>query len=199
MRRRGLLGGVLAVAGCGLSERSYEQKRDWPLVARRPQALAPNPRGPVLLVRAMQAGPGLETRGLRSLRQDGSVRSDFYETWAVPPAHGVEAALREWLAGSGRYAAVLTPGSRMTADYVLESTLTDFIADPARGTARAAMTLVVLADRGGATSLRAQYALAAEAKMVRDDAPAIVQGQLSALATLLADTEQVLAALSRPS
>lgn len=197
MRRRGLLAGVLAVAGCGLSERAYEAKRDWPLVARRPRVPAGNARGLVLLVRAMQAGPGLETRGLRSLRADGSVRSDFYETWAVPPAQGVEAALRDWLVDTGRYTAVLAPGSRMTADLVLESTLTEFIADPSRSVARAAMTVVVLADRDGATRVRAQHVLAAEAPLAGAEAPAIAQALLAALAVLLAEAEQALAGLSR--
>ena len=199
MKRRGMLAGVLAVAGCGLSERPYEQKRVWPLIARRPQALAANPRGPVLLVRALQIGPGLETRGLRSLRADGSVRSEFYETWVTLPAQGVEAALRDWLAASGQYSAVLAPGSRMTADYALEATLTEFIADPPHRMARAAMTLVVLEDRGATTRVRAQHALSADATLAADDAPAIVQALRMALARLLTDVEQTLAGLARPA
>ena len=126
------------------------------------------------------------------------MRSDFYETWAVPPAHGVEAALRDWLSGSGQYAAVLVPGSRMPAEYVLETTLTTFVADPPRGVARAAMTLVVLEDRGGNTRVRAQHALSADAKLAEEDAPAMVQATLAALATLLADAERALARLARP-
>lgn len=197
MRRRGLLAGVLAVAGCGLSERAYEVKRDWPLVARRPQMETANARGKVLLVRSMQAGPGLETRGLRSLQPDGSVKSDFYETWAVPPAQGVEAALRDWLVASGRYAAVLAPGSRMTADYVLETTLTALVADLARGVARAAMTVVVLEDRGGGARVVAQHVLAAEAPLAGGEAPVMAQAMVKALQGLLADVEQALAGLTR--
>lgn len=207
MRRRGLLAGVLAVAGCGLSERPYEVKRDWPLVARRPQtdtvnadtvnARAADARGKVLLVRSMQAGPGLETRGLRSLQRDGSVRSDFHETWAVPPAQGVEAALRDWLVASGRYAAVLAPGSRMTADFVLETMLTELVADPPRGVARAAMTVVVLEDRGGGARVLAQHVLSADAPLGGGDAPAVAQAMLKALEALLADVEQALAGPTR--
>lgn len=193
MNRRGFLAGVLAITGCGLSERPYEQKRDWPLGARRPQSVAANPRGPVLLVRAMQTAPGLETRGLRSLRADGSIRSDFYETWAVLPAQGVEASLRDWLASSGRFAAVMAPGSRLTADYILETTLTEFVADPPRGVARAAITLVVLEDRGGTARVRAQHALSAEAALTGDSAPAIAQASLAALAKLLTEAERAVA------
>jgi cholesterol transport system auxiliary component len=199
MRRRSLLAGVLAVAGCGLSERPYEQKRDWPLTAKNPQPRPAPARGPVLLIRTMQAGPGLETRGLRSLNTDGSVRSDFYETWAVLPAQGVEAAMREWLTADGQFAAVLAPGSRMTADYALETTLTEFIADPAKGMARAGMTLVVLETRGDRTQLRAQHTLSAEAPLAGSDAPAIAAALRAALEKLLASVQAALAGLSTPA
>jgi len=198
MRRRSLLAGVLAVAGCGLSERPYEQKRDWPLTVKNPQQRPAPSRGPVLLIRSMQAGPGLETRGLRSLNADGSVRSNFYETWAVPPAQGVEAAMREWLTADGQFAAVLAPGSRMSADYTLEATLTEFIADPGQGVARAAITLVVLETRGDRTQLRAQHALSAEAPLTGSDAPAIAAALRAALEKLLAAVEAALAGLTAP-
>ncbi len=200
MRRRIFLAATtaaaLGLAGCGLSERPYEEKRDWPLTTRRPEHLAANPRGKVILLRSMQAGPGLETRGLRSLRADGSVRSDFYETWAVPPAQGVEAALRDWLSACGRYAAVLAPGSRVTPDLILETTLTEFVADPPHGRARAAMTLVVLDNHGADARVRTQRVLAAEAPLAGDDAPAIAHALLAALASLLESAEQALAGLS---
>lgn len=197
MRRRWLLAGLPFLAGCGLSERPHVAKRDWPLLVPRPQSLAPAPRGPVLLVRLVQAGPGLEARGLRSLTGDGSVQTDFYESWAVPPAQGVEASLRAWLAGSGHFAAVLAPGSRMAADLVLEAALTEFIADPAKGVARAAMSLVVLSERDGTPRLRAQHALTGEAALPGSDAPSVVQALRAALAELLRATEQALAGQPR--
>ncbi len=197
MQRRHILATTLALAGCGLSERPYEQKRDWPLTARRAQTLPAPARGPVLLVRAMQAAPGLDARGLRSLRADGSVRADFFETWTVPPAQAVEAALRDWLAASGRPAAVLAPGSRLTADYALETTLTELIADPAQRVARAAMSLVVLETRDAATRLRAQHALSADAALDGTDAPALARAMSQAVATLLGLVEQALASTLR--
>lgn len=197
MRRRVLLTSVLGVAGCGLSERPYEQKREWPLVAARGTVLPANPRGPVLLIRTIQAGPGLESRGLRSLQADGSVRSEFYEIWAVPPAQAVEAAMREWLAGSGQFAAVLAPGSRIAADYILEGVLTDCVADPAKGVARMAMTLVVLDARNATTTLLSQHRLTADAPLVGTDTPAMVQATRAVLATMMADVERALTGLPR--
>jgi len=194
--RRWLMGGALALTGCGLSERPYLQKRVWPLVVQRPDMRAPNPRGRTLLIRTMEAGPGLEARGLQSLQEDGSVRVNFYEEWAVPPAQGVEASLRQWLAGSGLFAAILAPGSRMEADWVLEATLTAFVAEPTKNRVRAAMTMVVLDQRHSGTRVLAQRALTTEAPLANAEAPAIAAALLQALETMLAQAEQALASLS---
>src|SRR5450759_2112909 len=107
MRRRGVILLPALLAACGLAERPYAERRQWPLLLRRPQSLPPRPGGPVLEVRTLRAGPGLEARGLQSLEPDGSIRTAFYEEWAVPPAQGAEDALRLWLADCGRFAAVL--------------------------------------------------------------------------------------------
>ena len=43
-----------------------------------------------------------------------------------PPAQAVEDGLRQWLAATGLFGAVLAPGSRLAADLVLEGDLTAF-------------------------------------------------------------------------
>ena len=118
-RRRAVLASLLGLGGCGLSQRPYLERRQWPLIVRRPAALPARARGRVLLVRSIRAGPGLEARGLQSLQPDGSVKVDFYEEWAVPPAQAIEDDLRQWLAASGLFAAVLAPGSQLPADLVM--------------------------------------------------------------------------------
>ena len=82
MQRRLLLAAPLIVAplivaSCGLSERPYTERRQWPLMARRPPAAPTHPpraraSRPILLVRNLRAGPGLEVRGLQTLQADGS-------------------------------------------------------------------------------------------------------------------------------
>jgi len=198
MNRRTLLASLLALSGCGLSERPYLEKRDWPLKVNRPETATTQarPRGRVLLVRTVQAGPGLETRGLSLLQADGSVKTEFYETWSVPPAEGAEASLREWLVASGRFAAVLNPGSRMTADLTLECTLTALIADPGKGVARAALSVVVLDQRNAGTRVLAQRMIQAEAPLSGTDAPARVAAMKAALAEVLAQVETTLAGLA---
>ncbi len=202
MKRRWLLGGMAGTAlatalggsGCSvLPSQPYLQRRDWPLAVRRPVALPSRPGGRVLLVRAVQAGPGLEMRGLQTLQPDGSVQTSFYEQWAVPPAEAIDDDLRRWLADSGLFAAVVGPGSRMTADVVLEGELLVLHADLGAMTARAALSLVLIDQRPGANRIGLERTEAGSARLEGTDPPALVRAQLAAVAAVLRQTEAALA------
>ena len=198
MRRRALLGAGLAapLAGCGLSERPYTERRQWPLVVRRPAILPPAEQGKVLLVRNIAAAPGLGVRGLQSLQPDGSLAIDFYEEWAVPPAESVESDLRQGLAEAGLFRAVVAPGSRLTADLVLEGTLTAFLADPAAGTARATLSVVLLDQRPNPVKVLMQRSFTADRKLTANDGPGIAHALQAALADLLGQVEAAVAAFA---
>jgi cholesterol transport system auxiliary component len=198
MRRRWLLGGLVGTAlgmtGCSvLPGQPYLQRRDWPLVVRRPTALPSRPSGPVLLVRELRAGPGLEARGLQTLQPDGSLQTGFYEQWAVPPAQAIEDDLRRWLADSGMFAAVVGVGSRMTADFVLEGELVALHADLGSGTAHAALALVLIDQRPAAARIRLERTEAATVKLEGTDPPSQVRAQLAAVTAVLRQTEADLA------
>jgi ABC-type uncharacterized transport system auxiliary subunit len=140
----------------------------------------------------VQSAPGLEQRGLQSLRPDGSLDVAFYEQWIVEPAAGVEESLRQWLAASGLFAAVLAPGSRLSADIVIESTLTTFLADPPAGVARVALSVVAINQRHNPSHVVAQGDLRATAPLHGSDAPAEVAALKDALASVLTDVERLL-------
>jgi cholesterol transport system auxiliary component len=223
MRRRWLLGGMLgtglvtALGGSGCSvlpSQPYLQRRDWPLVVRQTGdsagdvapdlaggdlagATAPAqrrlPGGRVLLVRTVQAGPGMEARGLQTLQPDGSLKTDFYEQWTVPPAEAVDDDLRLWLADSGLFAAVVGPGSRITADLVLEGELLALNADLASMTARAALGLVLIDQRPGPARVGLERTESASVKLEGTDAPALVRAQRAAVAAVLLQTAADLA------
>jgi cholesterol transport system auxiliary component len=229
MRRRWLLGGMAGTAlatalgdsGCSvLPSQPYLQRRDWPLVVRRsedfsgmgpvvpgspasvPVVSRPAVRGGglVLLVRTVQAGPGMEARGLQTLQQDGSLKTDFYEQWLVPPAEAVDDDLRRWLAESGLFAAVVAPGSRITADLVLEGELLALHADLASMTARVALALVLIDQRPGSARIGPgriglQRTAAASVKLEGTDPPALARAQLAAVAAMLRDAEADLASV----
>jgi cholesterol transport system auxiliary component len=198
MKRRWLLAGAAALAGCSvLPTTPYVQRRDWPLDVRRPAASPRNPRGRVLLVRSVRAAPGLEARGLQWLQRDGSVHVDFYEQWAVAPAQAVEDDLRQWLADAGLFSAVVAPGSRLNADFVLEGELDVFVADLNAGVGRVALAVVLLDQRQGATKVLLQRTEAAEIRLANNEAPAIAEAMKAALSEVLRQTETDVAAAIR--
>jgi len=195
MRRRVWLVGAAGLAGCSVLPRQpYLQKRDWPLLVRRPVALPPRPDGPVLLVRNIQAAPGLETRGVQWKLPDGSLHVDFYEQWAVPPAQAVEDALRLWLADAGLFKAVVAPGSLLPADLILEGELTEFLGDPQAEVARVALAVVLLDERPKPLRVLLQKTERATAPLASTQPPAVVQALQAALEAMLRQTEQDVAA-----
>ena len=190
MRRRWLLGASAGLAGCSiLPARPYLEKREWPLDVRRPNALPPNPTGKVLLVRTLRAAPGLEARGLQVVLSDGSIRTDFYEEWSVPPADAVEDVLRRWLAASGLFSAVLAPGSRLRADLALEGELLALLANPATGVSRAALGLVLLDLRPSPVRVLLQAEAAATAPIETPGPPGLARAGQVATTRLMAQVE----------
>ena len=195
MRRRWVLAGIASLSGCSLLPQApYVQRRDWPLDVNRPSVVPRNQRGRVLLLRTVRAGPGLDARGMQWLQRDGSLHVDFYEQWAVPPAQAVENDLRQWLADSGRFSAVVAPGSKLNADLVIEGELDTFVADPNTGLARVALALVLIDQRQGSTTVLLQRTVAAEVRLGGDQPPAIADAMRAAIVDVLRQTEKDIAA-----
>src|SRR5919107_3429083 len=104
---------LLALGACSvLPNRPYQEVQRYALAPERPGREPPARRGPVLLLRSVRAAPGMDNRGLRTLGAGGQVDTAFYDEWAAPPVELVEEAMRQWLASSGLFAAVVSPGSR---------------------------------------------------------------------------------------
>lgn len=192
MKRRIFLAMAPLVAGCSvLPDRPFIATRRFPLAPTRP---ADRPRGsgtrPALMIRTMRAAPGLEERGLRRVRADGTLDLAFYDEWLAPPADLAEAALREWLVASRIFAAVAAPGSRLTTPLTLEPQLVALQAEP--GLARAGMSLLLLGDRGGETPrVIGQRRLEATAPLAADaDAAAQAAAMQAALAQVFTEMER---------
>lgn len=201
MRRRAfLLGLPLALGGCASAlERPYVARQDWALNVPLPPAAPPNPHGKVLLVRSMAAAPELADRGLKTLSADGTMHTDFYERWAAAPAEGVGASLRQFLAQSGLFAAVLAPGSLATADLTLEPDLLQLWAEPGAGHAVASISIVLLATRALTPRVLAQTTASAGAPLARPGVAAEVDAQLAALAEVFRKIAGAIAPFARSS
>ncbi len=163
MKRRALLLALPMTAGlaaCGsvLPNRPYVETLRFPFTATRSGPPAGAGRR-VLLVRLMRAAPGMETRGLRSIRPDGTEIVDFYSEWTAPPADLAEESLRRWLSASGLFGAVVAQGTRASADFTLECELTALVADLGQGEARAGLSAVLMRDVNGEARLLRQLAV----------------------------------------
>ena len=190
MRRRWLLAAPALLTGCSvLPARPYIDRRSWPLEVRRPSELPPRPGGLALLVRTLRVAPGLEARGLEVVQGDGSIHTDFYEEWSVPPADAVEDALRRWLAASGLFSVVLAPGSRAHADLALEGELQSLLATPAQGSSRASLGMVLLDLRPSPVHVLLQADETAEAPLEGTTPPEIARSGRAAVARLMAAVE----------
>ncbi len=200
MRRRWLLAAPALLGACSiLPARPYLEKRSWPLDVRRPVDLPPRPGGKVLLVRTLRAAPAWKPAACRSCERDGSIHTDFYEEWSVPPADAVEDALRRWLAASGLFAAVLAPGSRARADLALEGELQTLLATPAQGSSRAALGLVVIDLHPSQARVLLQADATAQVPLLGSSPPQVAASGRAAVAQLMTEIEARISATLRRS
>lgn len=193
MKRRGLLA-ALALPGCSvLPDRPFIETQRFPLAPVRP-AGAPRRSGrEIVLLRDMRAGPGLDMRGLRSLRADGTLAIAPYAEWAGLPAEAAEAALRGWLRESGLFAAIAAPGSRLNHNLVLETELLALEQD-SPGSARAAIAALLVQDSTlGNNRVLAQVVARGTAPVSGTGASAAAAGMVAALGAALAALENDLA------
>ena len=149
-----------AAAACSvLPSRPYQEVQRYALAPERPRREPPARRGPVLLLRSVRAAPGMDARGLRIVGAGGQVDTEFYNEWAAPPVELVEEAMRQWLAGSGLFSAVVSPGSRLRAGLVLEAELLRLQAEPRAGVARAGLAALLLDEprAGGQARILGQF------------------------------------------
>jgi cholesterol transport system auxiliary component len=190
MNRRFLLLSPLALASCVglLPAQTYIPRINWPLDPAPPAQLPANPSGPVLMVRTLAAAPGLDQLGLQSLAPDGSLVVDAYNLWAADPAAATTQALIDWLQASGAFSAVVSPGTRLTPDLIIEGELTELLADPDAGQARAVLTLVIIKPAGTLTGTAlpiAQRRLTGTAPLTGATPAAQAAAQNAALANAL--------------
>jgi len=188
MRRRFLLALPLVLGGCSVIQTSVE-RRQWPLLVPRPQSLPPRARDPVLQVRSLVAGSGLEMRGLHALQPDGSMNVNFYEEWAAPAADSVTEALRLWLSNSGKFAAVVGTGTGVQADLELSGTLAALWSVPASHVGRAGVVVTLLDQRPATPKVIFQRSFTADAPLPGETIPDAVAAQVAALAEVFRQIE----------
>lgn len=158
MKRRIVLAAPVLLAGCAslLPQQKYIPRVSWPLNPEPAHSLPANESGKIVLLRNLSAGPGMADQAIQTLNADGSVTKSYYNQWAVAPADAASEVLSTGLASSGAFSAVISPGSRLAPDLIVEGELTELVSDLATNQARAVLTLVVIQDLAGNTRPLAQ-------------------------------------------
>lgn len=198
MRRRLLLlAAPLGLSGCGslLPTQKYIPRTVWPLQPQPTTTKIAPPGAPVLLVRAITPAPGLEQRGLQSLTSNGNLVVDYYNLWAVPPAESLTQGLVDWAQASGNFAAVITPGSRLNPDLIVEGDLSELLVNQTTNQAQAQMTLLIIKptlSAAGSSQPLAQTKLTATAPVRANTPEAQAEAQSAAIASLLAQATALL-------
>ena len=180
------------LSACGLSERPFVEQRRWPISVPRPSIVPARVGGKIIELRNLRAAPGLDSDALQVVQSDGSLSPRFYERWAVEPADGATESLLRWLSQSGRFAAVLTQGSRAAADMALEGSLLSLHADLGQHRAEAVIgiTIIDLRPPGRRILLQASFTGTAD---LADAQPATqVHAQLAALARVFEQIESAI-------
>ena len=117
---------VLTLGGC---VRTSVDKRYYILGAVRPGESAAVQTDTVLEVRRFTIDAAFADQGLVYRRDEFVYESDFYRAFLVAPAVMVTEKTRLWLARSGMFERVLTPGSRLEATHTLEGNITMLYGD----------------------------------------------------------------------
>ena len=197
MSRRALLLAPLILGACSiLPDRPFVPARRYMLDPQRPTRNPPPPGAPVLLVRRLRAVPGLQDVALRRRRPDGAYVIAAFEEWIAPPADLAEASLRGWLSASGRFAAVVAPGSRADTTLVLEAQLTTLEAGP--GEARAALAGVLLREERLSARVLTAFEVSGSAPLPQGATPPVeAAGMVAALGECFGRLESTLAPFLR--
>lgn len=130
---------LLGLCGCApltgaISDRPAQH---YVLSSEQPRNPAVATQGPVLLVSAPRARAGYDVRGIAYVRQP--LKLDYYahNEWADQPAGMIEPLLIDALEASGRFRAVLSAASGLSADLRLDTEITslrhEFFAKPSQG------------------------------------------------------------------
>ncbi len=198
-RRAVLLATPALAAGCANPlSRPFPEKTLFVLDVRRPQRLAPNPRGRVLVLRSVTPAPGAELRGLVTRQAGGQQRVDFWNEFFAPPAALVQDQLRTWLAECGLFSAVVDQGTRATPALALEPVLGGLFADAATTPpqARAQMQALLLGLDRTPPRVLAQGDFDRAAQIASLAPQAIVAGLNVALAAVFGEIEAALRAVA---
>lgn len=183
---------VLAAMCSGCVSRHPYAKRQFVLEANRPDQPAGPSHDVVLAVRGFTIDPVCDSLGLLCRKGESEYESDFYNQFLVAPQALISSQTRAWLAQSGKFKAVLEPGSLIEATHVLEGNVLALYGDfRGQGLPQAVMQIRVFAVANKASLPRIAFArdYRASREAAGQTAEALVAAFNQCLEQILAELE----------
>jgi cholesterol transport system auxiliary component len=147
--RWGIMSGLgLLLSGCLSLERTEPSRQSFDFAPQLPQAAAPD-QGPTLLVSYFATEPQFATGEFVYRISDVQWQSDFYRHWVDAPAALLTDWTRRWLAGSGRFRNVGTPGLLAGSQANLQGRIVELYGDFRAESPTAVITLAFNLQPGG--------------------------------------------------
>lgn len=115
--------------GCLQLDRASPAKRTFRLSAARNAEKVSGGFDVVLAVSPFRVAPTFEISKLVFRTEENEYELDYYHEFVVLPGEMITATIHGWLARSGVFANVVSPGSLVNAKYFLEGTVSDLYAD----------------------------------------------------------------------
>jgi len=128
----GLRAVVLASAAAGLGacvslEQPYVEKKSYVIEADVPAEQAEATSEHALRIRRFRVAKPYDEHSLTWREADGTITSDFYHVFAVPPGAMLANQARRYLRVAGPYAAVVDASSAASTPHVLEARITRLV------------------------------------------------------------------------
>jgi cholesterol transport system auxiliary component len=120
---------VLGCAACVKVGGKPLDKRFYRIAPVRAQSLPAPQDGTVLNIRRLAVSDLYNTREIIYQLADGRMESDFYNLYFITPGSMLTSELRDWLAASGQFPHIVTPGSMVVPDLTLEGVVNTLYGD----------------------------------------------------------------------
>jgi cholesterol transport system auxiliary component len=118
------------ILGCNPGGGPGGQRRYFLLdLQREGQKLNEPQKDVVLMVRPFTLSPGYNAKELTYRKSEFQYESDYYNQFITDVGQQVAEQTRKWLSQSGYFAHLVTPGSTMSATYILEGNITRLYGD----------------------------------------------------------------------
>jgi ABC-type uncharacterized transport system auxiliary subunit len=196
---------ALAFPACQATDLRHEPlERDyWVISPSRDGKEAADGPAPAraLDVRPFHITPAAAGRELVYRISDREYASDYYNLLLYDPARMLAASAREWLAGAGLFHRVLPPGSTMSPDWVLETSVVRMYGDyrqSGNGPAAVVRARFFLLEEGGrGRHVVWQDVLSSRVPLEGEGAAGLVAGLDQAWAEVLAGVESGIRGFAR--